>query len=106
MNAANCKLAKGLVSSTYIEQGEQALTARTNLVRTLLSQRQLPEAGWDDASIEAFIQVVLLTHRLKSSACCTYTGSIISQGLDFKRDMLAGCCQHGQQQLPWQCWSG
>ena len=56
MNAANCSLAKGLVSSTYIQQGEQALAVRTNLVKTLLSQRRLPEQGWDDAIIETFLQ--------------------------------------------------
>jgi hypothetical protein len=123
MNAANCELAKGLVSSTYIRQvrvasrrgeavaiaqprrtvrvgdacarvrlgrsknclsapvrhrqarhppetpganpylmraelqGSEALARRHNTVRTLLSNRRLPTAGWDDATIEMFVQV-------------------------------------------------
>ena len=57
MNAANCALANGLVSAAYIQQGQQALTARCNLVKSLLSQRKLPADGWDDATIEMLLQV-------------------------------------------------
>ena len=57
MNAANCALANGLVSAAYVQQGQQALTARCNLVKSLLSQRKLPVDGWDDANIEMLLQV-------------------------------------------------
>lgn len=56
MNAANCALANGLVSAAYVQQGQQALTARCNLVKSLLSQRKLPVDGWDDATIEMLLQ--------------------------------------------------
>ena len=38
-------------------QGSEALARRHNMVRTLLSNRRLPTAGWDDATIEMFLQV-------------------------------------------------
>jgi hypothetical protein len=40
-----------------IVQGSEALTRRHNLVRTLLANRRLPTTGWDDATIEMFLQV-------------------------------------------------
>ncbi len=57
MNTANCALASGLVSASYVQQGQQAMAARANLVTTLLSQRKLPLNGWDDATIEMLLQV-------------------------------------------------
>ncbi len=57
MNADNCALARGLVSPGYIAQGAEALAKRQKLIKTLLSQRRLPQDGWDDATIELFIQV-------------------------------------------------
>lgn len=51
MNAQNLALAKGLVDPSYIEQGSQELRKRETLVRILLSQRCLPEVGWDDSTI-------------------------------------------------------
>ena len=57
MNPANLGLAEGLVSKSYIRQGGQGLAARQNLVKTLLSQRRLPERGWDENTIEMFLQV-------------------------------------------------
>lgn len=57
MDAANCEAACGLVSRTYITQGEQALSRRRRLVKALLSQRRLPARGWDDATIEMLLQV-------------------------------------------------
>ncbi|PSC71504.1 O-phosphoseryl-tRNA selenium transferase [Micractinium conductrix] len=56
MDAANCEAACGLVSRTYITQGEQALSRRRRLVKALLSQRRLPARGWDDATIEMLLQ--------------------------------------------------
>ena len=49
MNDANFSLAEGLVSSGYVRQAQQARRARENMVKTLLSQRRMPDAGWDDA---------------------------------------------------------
>ena len=57
MNVANLTLASGLVSPAYIQQGQQALAARSKLVTSLLSQRRMPVHGWDDATIEMFLQV-------------------------------------------------
>lgn len=58
MNPDNCALAaQGLVSLSYIRQGEQGLARRQRLVKSLLSSRRLPEAGWDEATIEMFIRV-------------------------------------------------
>ena len=59
MDAANCALATGLVSKSYVSQGQQALAQRQRRVKALLSSRRLPEDGWDDATIEAFLQVGL-----------------------------------------------
>ncbi|KAG7669400.1 hypothetical protein Ndes2526B_g05722 [Nannochloris sp. 'desiccata'] len=56
MDEANCKIACQLISQTYIKQGSQALTRRHKLIKTLLSQLRLPTDGWDDATIELFIQ--------------------------------------------------
>ncbi|PNH12955.1 O-phosphoseryl-tRNA(Sec) selenium transferase [Tetrabaena socialis] len=57
MNADNCSLAVGLVSKSYIRQGEQALARRQRLIKALLSSRKLPEKGWDEATVEMLIRV-------------------------------------------------
>ncbi|EFJ42488.1 hypothetical protein VOLCADRAFT_66969 [Volvox carteri f. nagariensis] len=56
MNPDNCALASGLISLSYIRQGEQALARRQRLVKSLLSSRRLPERGWDEATIEMLIR--------------------------------------------------
>ncbi|PNH00228.1 O-phosphoseryl-tRNA(Sec) selenium transferase, partial [Tetrabaena socialis] len=56
MNADNCSLAVGLVSKSYIRQGEQALARRQRLIKALLSSRKLPEKGWDEATVEMLIR--------------------------------------------------
>ena len=57
-NADSCwDAASSLVSRTYIQQGCQALARRRRQVTTLLSQRRLPEQGWDDTTIEMLLQV-------------------------------------------------
>ncbi|GIL73612.1 hypothetical protein Vretimale_5501 [Volvox reticuliferus] len=56
MNPDNCALAAGLVSLSYIRQGEQALARRQRLIKALLSSRRLPERGWDEATIEMLIR--------------------------------------------------
>ena len=56
MDKQSLQLAAGFVSSTYVKAAEQALSSRRALVKSLLSQRRLPAEGWDDLTIEAFIQ--------------------------------------------------
>jgi len=63
MDADNCAAACGLVSRSYITQGEQALARRRRLIKTLLSQRRLPQQGWDDATIEMLLQDAALMDR-------------------------------------------
>lgn len=60
MDEATVPLAMNLVGRAYIEQGRQALKRREGLVKTLLSQRKLPAQGWDDASIEHFLEELAL----------------------------------------------
>lgn len=57
MDEANAQLASGLISKSYIAQGMQSLGQRSKAVKALLSSRRLPEQGWDEATIEMFIQV-------------------------------------------------
>ncbi len=57
MDAANCEQACSLVSKSYVSQGQQALARRHRLVKTLLSSRRLPDHGWDEPTIEMFVQV-------------------------------------------------
>ncbi|CAL8466820.1 g6356 [Coccomyxa elongata] len=56
MDQHNATLASGLVSSTYIQQGADALCTRRKLIKTLLSQRSLPKHGWDEDTVELFIK--------------------------------------------------
>lgn len=42
---------------SYHLQGEQALARRQRLVKALLSSRQLPATGWDEATIEMLVRV-------------------------------------------------
>ncbi|CAI5490144.1 unnamed protein product [Closterium sp. Naga37s-1] len=56
MDAANLKLAEGLVSPSYVRQGAQSLAQRHNMVKSLLSQRKLPRDGWDDDTIEMLLK--------------------------------------------------
>lgn len=56
MDSDNCKLASTFVSAAYINQGSQALARRHKLVKTVLSQRRLPQQGWDEATVELFLQ--------------------------------------------------
>ena len=56
MNQQNCALAAQFVSNTYIQQGAEALATRQRLVKTLLSQRRLPQDGWDEDTILLFIK--------------------------------------------------
>lgn len=69
MNQQNCALAAQFVSNTYIQQGAEALATRHRLIRTLLSQRRLPEHGWDDDSILLFIKASVVPGTLDILPC-------------------------------------
>ncbi|KAK6178106.1 hypothetical protein SNE40_012935 [Patella caerulea] len=58
MNEESLKLSEKLVPSNYIHQGIQARQARENTIRQLIQHRKLPECGWDDVTIEMFLQDV------------------------------------------------
>lgn len=60
MDVANCELAAQLVSKTYIDQGGQALVRRRKLIKSLLSQRRVPEEGWDEDTIQLFLSDLAL----------------------------------------------
>jgi O-phospho-L-seryl-tRNASec:L-selenocysteinyl-tRNA synthase len=60
MDAGNLELAKQLVDGAYITQGEQALQTCANRVKMLLSQRRIPDEGWDDGTIEYFLHQMAL----------------------------------------------
>lgn len=44
------------IPKTYAQQGLQSLQSRDNAVRLLLEQRKLPKTGWDDDTIQYFLQ--------------------------------------------------
>lgn len=48
----NADLASQIVNNTYITQGVNALNARHKMFTDLLSQRRMPDEGWEDATIE------------------------------------------------------
>jgi len=55
MNAKNFELASLLVSSGYVKQAAESRHIREGLITSLLSQRRLPQQGWDETSIELFL---------------------------------------------------
>jgi len=52
------ELLKGLINPNYAAQAEQARNSRSKLVTSLLTQRRLPDEGWDDASIQMFLEEI------------------------------------------------
>lgn len=52
MNEKNFELAKNLIPSTYVNQGRDAIRRREKQVTELLSNRKIPNEGWDNQSIE------------------------------------------------------
>src|SRR3990167_3742561 len=55
MNEQNFNLINSLIGKSYQQQGIQAMKQREGLVTTLLSQKKVPEIGWDDLSIKQFL---------------------------------------------------
>lgn len=80
MDDSNWDLASGLVSRTYAQQGSQALARRRKQVKALLSQRRLPTEGWDDATIELFLQV-WRRGLPREGSLCYYGHSVASPAL-------------------------
>lgn len=58
MNAQHFELLKGLINPNYALQAEQARNSRSKMVTALLTQRRLPDEGWDDASIRLFLEEI------------------------------------------------
>lgn len=55
MNAHHFELMKGLINPNYALQAEQARNSRSKLITALLTQRRLPDEGWDEQSIQMFL---------------------------------------------------
>lgn len=47
---------KSLINPNYALQAEQARNSRSKLITSLLTQRRLPDEGWDEASIQNFLE--------------------------------------------------
>jgi O-phospho-L-seryl-tRNASec:L-selenocysteinyl-tRNA synthase len=60
MNNTNFDLIAGIVSKSYVVQAQQGRNQRENLIKALLSQRRLPQKGWDDQTIEFFLSEIAL----------------------------------------------
>ncbi|XP_037802895.1 O-phosphoseryl-tRNA(Sec) selenium transferase-like [Penaeus monodon] len=60
MNETSYKLAERLVPTTYLHQASESRTAREKLIRILMEQHKCPEEGWDDATIELFLNDLAL----------------------------------------------
>ncbi len=51
------------IDGTYVQQGMDSIRARSNLLRTLLSERRLPMIGWSDQSIEFLLHQLSIMVR-------------------------------------------
>eukprot|EP00931_Biecheleriopsis_adriatica_P033629 TRINITY_DN19510_c0_g1_i1.p1 TRINITY_DN19510_c0_g1~~TRINITY_DN19510_c0_g1_i1.p1 ORF type:complete len:514 (-),score=96.18 TRINITY_DN19510_c0_g1_i1:190-1731(-) len=51
-------LLKGLVNPNYVEQAAQARNSRSKLITSLLTQRRLPDAGWNEADIQVLLEEI------------------------------------------------
>nr|XP_002120570.1 O-phosphoseryl-tRNA(Sec) selenium transferase [Ciona intestinalis] len=52
MEASQLEKCANLVPSSYIAQGQQFRTTRSNMVRILLEKQKVPEEGWEEEMIE------------------------------------------------------
>eukprot|EP01105_Mastigella_eilhardi_P017269 TRINITY_DN3971_c0_g1_i5.p1 TRINITY_DN3971_c0_g1~~TRINITY_DN3971_c0_g1_i5.p1 ORF type:complete len:356 (+),score=64.72 TRINITY_DN3971_c0_g1_i5:7-1074(+) len=55
MNEDNFGLASGFISAAYVEQAAQARKQREAQLKTLLSQRGMPEHGWSEGMIDSLM---------------------------------------------------
>lgn len=58
MNTQHFEMMRDLVNPNYVLQAEQARNSRSNLITSLLSQRRLPDKGWDNANIQSFLEEI------------------------------------------------
>lgn len=54
MNDKAIVYAESFIPKTYLTQGKEALARRDKLISNLLSQRSLPDEGWNDSTIEYY----------------------------------------------------
>jgi len=52
------ELVKGLINPNYAIQAEQARQSRSKHITALLTQRRLPDEGWDDDAIRLFLEEI------------------------------------------------
>lgn len=71
MDSDNLELACGLISSSYIQQGAQALASRRKAIKQLLSSRRLPDKGWCEDWINALIAVSCTYPNPNTNPQCT-----------------------------------
>jgi len=57
MEGQTLELIGDLLPRSYISQASASLNQRRSLIKSLLSQRCMPEQGWDDASVEQLLNV-------------------------------------------------
>lgn len=58
MNAQNAELARAFVPGAYVQQGVDAIRSRESMLTTLLSQRRMPDDGWDELSVEHLLHTL------------------------------------------------
>lgn len=56
MNADIYRLASNFVLKSYVDQAQAARRTRERLIESLLSQRRLPNEGWDEVTVELFLR--------------------------------------------------
>ena len=52
--------AEGWIPANYLHLDEQAIKTRSGLIKTVLSQRRLPEDGWDDELVKLFLHEIAM----------------------------------------------
>ncbi|CAK88142.1 unnamed protein product (macronuclear) [Paramecium tetraurelia] len=57
MNQQNLKLCSEIIDDKYVKIASNSLNAKEKLFKLLLSQRQLPEEGFDDLTIEYLLNI-------------------------------------------------
>ena len=58
MDERNLDLMRAWVPDTYVQQGAQSLAARSGKLRSLLTQRRVPEEGWEEEDVEAVLREI------------------------------------------------
>ena len=93
MNKDNCELACGLVSRSYISQGQQAIARRQKLVKTLLSSRRCV----------CMVGVIVLLWSLFSPLLDLIVLKILCRNLCTLSLLAAGSLSEGGMKLQSRC---